>query len=381
MSPRTSTLAGTAFAVASILPLFAAAQDGGNAAGTPPAQAGEKFPLPPDVGRTTTGARGSLAIRAIQGTEGAADVGPAEVTVQLFHRGMLFDTINTQLDEHGVVVLEDLPVGAGLQPVVQVAYAGVTYQMTGGVMDSEHPDQKIDVTCYDLTDEPPPWRVSMRHVMATPSPEGLRVTEVLVIDNPGDRTWRGVGGPDGRRMTTVFTLPRDAADVHLERGFHDWCCTALRDGRLVNSLPLMPERTEMVFSYTLPASAKGVASIDIVAPAETDHVMVVVPDDVAARPLEGLEHGGSQDLGQSRVRYFVASGQQPGAAARLAVTGLVVPVAANTVADTAPVGIARIVAGVGGALILLAAIVVFLMRRGGTASPAPARARALAHDR
>jgi hypothetical protein len=63
------------------------------------------------------------------------------------------------------------------------------------------------------------------------------------------------------------------------------------------------------------------------------------------------------------------------------VTGLVVPVAANTVADTAPVGIARIVAGVGGALILLAAIVVFLMRRGGTASPAPARARALAHDR
>ena len=345
----------------------------GQATGPSPA---DKFPLPlpdpssaePDLAAV---ARGSLAVQAIQGTPGGPAIGAAKVEVQLVHRGMLVDTLEAMLDEHGVVMIEDLPVGMGVQPIVQVHYAGVTYQQAGAMMDTAHREQKVRVLCYEVTDEAPDWKVTMRHVMLSRAPEGLRVTELLRLENPADRTWLGTPAADGSRTTTVLTLPQGAQDVSLGRGFHDWCCSTLADGRLINHLPLMPETTELNFSYIIQPE-EGSVAIDVVAPASVDSMMVIVPEDMTMEAVQGLEAGGTQTMGSTTVRYYVAGGLAAGEVASLSVSGLAAAEAATTVAesttDTAESSnLAKIIAAIGGAVLLLLAIIIIFFR-----SPKPA---------
>ena len=124
-----------------------AGAEGGNKFPLPGGDAGwieepHLFPLPggedsqgADDAPSMMPARGVLAIRAVQGTPGAEPIGQTKVTVQLYHRGMLLDTIETQLDEHGIVMLEDLPIDSAFQPVAQIEYAGVTYSVVGELME------------------------------------------------------------------------------------------------------------------------------------------------------------------------------------------------------------------------------------------------------
>jgi hypothetical protein len=303
---------------------------------------GNKFPLPmagesQRRGEGSTGRIGTLAIKAIQGTPGGPVIVEAPVEIQLYHRGMLIETINTKLDEHGIVMIEDLPLAMDVQPVVLINHADLTYQKVGAVMDRMNPEQTIEVTCYELTDEEPMWKVRMRHVMLSPAPDGsdgLHVTEVMMVENLGDRTWAGTIRPGFERpITTEFTLPDGAMGVSIGRGFHDWCCTTLEKvpgssngsrHALLNHLPIMPGATEMIFSYILPAR-RGAATIDIAAPnapGGVDQVMVLVPEQLNATSVIGLTASGADQMGQTPVTRYMAAGVARGETVSLTLTGL-----------------------------------------------------------
>ncbi|MHC4787142.1 MAG: hypothetical protein ACYTE6_14400, partial [Planctomycetota bacterium] len=293
----------------------------------PPETGGDKFPLPdapPDLGQAARAVRGSLAIRAVQGTPGGPPIGAAPVKIELHHRGVLFDTVETQLDEFGVTVLEDLPAGMDVQPVVQVVYKDLTYQQVGAMMNAANPQQSLEVVCYEPTDAAPAWAVRMWHIMMDRRPPGLLVTEVLVVENPGDRTWLGTPGAGPKPVTTSFALHERAQDVALGRGFHDWCCTTHTPGSLLNHLPLMPETTEFRFSYAVPAEEDSVR-LDIVAAAPADHVLVAFPDDIRVRHVEGLTLSGTDTSGPRPVVAYTAANLGRGQRLSLALTGLGTP--------------------------------------------------------
>jgi hypothetical protein len=330
-----------------------------------PRTGGDKFPLPdapPELGQAARAVRGRLAIRAIQGTPEGPPIGTAPVTVQLFHRGMLFDTVNSQLDEHGVTVLEDLPAGMDVQPVVQVVYKDMTYQKVGETLNAAQPQQSLEVICYEPTNVAPAWAVRMWHVMMDRRPPGLFVTEVLVVENPGDRTWLGTDGAGAKPITTSFALHQQARDVALGPGFHDWCCTTHAPGSLVNHLPLMPETTEFRFSYLIPAEDDSI-DLDIVAPAPVDHVLVVLPVDITVQHAHGLMLSGTDTSGAQPVVAYMAANLGRGQRATLSLAGLgtAAPLA------TGAAGLAKIAAAVGGGLLLVLAVVVVLVRSGRTA--------------
>jgi hypothetical protein len=304
---------------------------------------GNKFPLPmasaPSHASGESAMRiGSLVIKAIQGTPGGPAIVDAPVEVQLYHRGMFVEAINAKLDEHGIVIIEDLPLAMDVQPIVRINHADLTYQKVGAVMDRMNREQTIEVTCYELTDEEPMWKIRMRHVMLSPAPDGsdgLHVTEVMMVENLGDRTWAGTIRPGFERpITTEFTLPAGAMSVSIGRGFHDWCCTTLHQKAgtasssqhaLLNHLPIMPGATEMIFSYILPAR-RGAATIDIAAPnapGGVDQVMVLVPQQLEATSATGLIPTGADQMGQTPVTRYMAAGIVPGETISLTVTGLI----------------------------------------------------------
>lgn len=342
---------------------------------------GEKLPMghpdismmeaPPAPAPTATG---RLAVQALQGTPGGPAIGVAEVRVQLIHRGMLLDTLSGTLDEHGVVMFEDLAVATGFQPIVMIDYAGVTYQQVGALMDGDHSEQNVQVLCYEVMDDMPDWAVAMRHLMLSPAEQGVRVTELLVISSDGDRTWLGALAQDGARTVMKLALAAGARDVELGRGFSGWSDAAFESGELLTRRPLVPGRTELQFSYIVPA-VEGSAMIDVVAPAPVERMMVIVPEGMALDAADSLRDGGTQAMGGKAVRFYVASDLAAGQATGFSVTGLGPAPApageATAVAANAPVstsgGVAKIVAAVGGIVLLLAAIIVFFR-----SSPKPA---------
>lgn len=334
---------------------------------------------PPIAAAPATPVTGSLTVHLVQGTPGEPAIGSLPIEIELYHRGMLFDTIKTTTDEQGLAVIDPISLAMSATPVVKVKYANLDYQIGGGMLDGEHPHQDIEVVCFAATETPPAWKIGMRHMMVVPEADGLRVTEMLLVVNPDHRTWIGMpwsalqGAPPkdsaAKRVTTSFALPAGAKDVELGRGFHKWCCSTLTEKALVNHLPLMPESSEMMFTYLLPPK-DGVVTLDISAPVAVDSTMLVIPASVEAGALEGLDFSGEQVMGENKVRVYMAAEMTPGQKASISVRGFapVAPGAASAehaAPQAAGSNVAKIVAAVGGGGILLVAAVLLLRKPAG----------------
>jgi hypothetical protein len=306
------------------------------------------------------GPQGTLAIRAIQGTKGAPEVGVAEIAVILFHRNQPVWQMTSSLDDHGVAVINTIPVVMAVRPVVRVKYGGVLYQDSAPEMDPDHREASVNVTVYQTTDEAPVWHVAMRHLVATRADNMINVSETVVVENPSDKTWLGAP-PDARdrRATVVLALPENTTDVQLETGFFGWSDTAFAARNLIVQMPLMPGKTTYRYSYRVPVTG-GTVRICIAAPgAPIDHAMFMIPDDATtAEPILATPSG-AEAVGQARVRVFSASAVPPGQDAGIVLSGLVtiqdLASASNSNAD-----IKKIAGIVAAALLLVGLGVVFI---------------------
>jgi hypothetical protein len=253
---------------------------------------------------------GSVAVRAIQRTPGGPTIADVEVELLLIHNGAVLDTLTATLDEHGVVLFEDLPVVMGVTPMVRVSYKDVVYQTVGELMDRTNPQQMVEVDCYELTEDAPDWDMHMRHVMVNHGPGGAHVTEILILRNPTKSTWVGKRDSSGKGDTTSFTIPSGAQDVELLNGFHGWCCTSNVSGNIINTLPLMPSGAELSISYVVPAEG-GEATLHLEAPVAIGQFMLVVPADMQVLNEDDFTPGGETRIADTDVRFYTISGLAP----------------------------------------------------------------------
>lgn len=274
------------------------------------------------------GPKGMLAIRAIQGTKGGPAVGGEEVEVILFHRDMPVKQIKGNLDEQGVLLVGDLPVGIGIRPLVRIKHAGVLYQDAAPLMDAEKPGANLDITVYEVTETMPAWKVVMRHVQAEKTEGGVNVSETVVAENPSDQTWMGAP-PDAqnRRATVTLDLPPGARDVQLIQGFHGWCCSAYSGTKLSIQMPFMPGKMTYKFAYDVPAN-EGAIDLRVSAPAAVGHVAFFVP--ATGMSMEGtlVAEGGSEMMGSQLVKMFQSDGIAAGDRVGVVLTSLAPPPAA-----------------------------------------------------
>ncbi len=300
---------------------------------------------------------GSISIEAVQGSTDAPAIGVSNIEVTLLSKDRVIKTINAELDEHGIAILNDIPLGTDIQPVVRVEHAGVTYQEVGMVMGASLSQQTIKVTCYEVTNDTPTWSMPMRQVMLSYTPQGIKVTEIFVIHNPDNQTWLGTQTPQNKPVTMSLGLPNGADQIKLGTGFHDWCCTSMVSGTLVNHLPLMPENTELDFSYVINTD-DGTCNLTIEAPADVEQMIVMLPDDMHAHTTDGLALGGTRNIADTTVRYYTASELAKGNKVQLALSGLprVRTVNSNSTSST-PITISpnQLIMVAGGIVLLLTA--------------------------
>lgn len=371
-------------------------------------------PLPGMTGETS--AEGTLVIRAIQGTEGGGAVGGERVTVDLYHRGKSLKRIETALDSHGVVMLENLPLVPSVHPFVTVERNGAMFGAIGRAMTPQRPDQVLRLKVYETTDKKPDWQITARHLMLRRTPHGLQVNEVIAVQNPADRAWRGEPvklddtkhrtatgsgkpkdttaaskdddppkdpskAPPEDLATVVIPLPPGATHVQLGEGFHA-CCTKIHGGNVYHAMPLVPGATRFRFVYRLPMDS-GIAALDIAAVAPVKHLMVFVPDDGSTVTAEGLTE--KQGMTSDRaMRVYVSQNLDADDKVKLTIQydkNQSDP--ANAIGQTGGMGdsasaeSAKAVTGLGVGVMLVGAVAFLFKKTRKKDQPAPRRGREL----
>ncbi len=325
------------------------------------AHAWAQEPVPPEHGgileSLEQGPKGMLAIRAIQGTKDGLPVAGDEVEITLFHREIAVKQITGVLDGDGVLLVGDIPVSIGIVPLVRIRHAGVQYQDAAPEMSAENASAKVDITVYEVTDAAPTWNVVMRHMMVEKRDAGYVVSDMVVVDNLGDKTWMGEP-PDmlKRRATIPLPLPSGASDIELVQGFHGWCCSALKDSTLQVQMPFMPGKMTYKFAYRV-TPHDGVTDLRVTMPAECGRVAFFAPDDGTVIEPTLVKAAGADTSGAQRLTMFQAEKVPAGQ-----IVGVVlknpVPAAAPVATQTAKSGRASPVILIAGGIAAIGAVAI-----------------------
>lgn len=304
---------------------------------------------------------GVLQIRAVQSTPGGPAVGADPLHIEFYIQGQLFDTIQGKLDEKGLAEVNGVPLRMKPQAIVRVNHAGVDYE-AATEFSGANPIVDLQVPVYETTEKAPEWQVKMRHVMLSPGEGGLQVMDMLAVETAGDRAWVGTPIADGKRQTFKLALPAGAKDVKLLGGF-DECCTIVEGNVITNTKALVPGASQYQISYMLPAES-GKTDLTVAAPAKTGAVMIMVPDDGTNVTADGLQAGGSVDMGRGKTRFYKAADVPAGQELKLNISGIAAPAPVKTSSlGGGSTKAAQLVAGAGALVIVLFGIA-FLFIKG-----------------
>ncbi len=299
----------------------------------------------------------SITIQAVQGTKDGPKITGGHVTLELFRKEEKPHRMTAQLDANGRAVLKDLPVKAPFQPRVTIEYKGATYQAVGRVVNPAHPHQSMTLKIYETTEQAPAWDIAMRHIMLTPSADGLNVSEMIIVQNPIDRSWLGPPNSHGFRASVALDLPAGARDIELSGALHmHWA--KIIDNRLYHTRALVPGTSHLRLNYTMPVT-NGQARVEVVSPVPVKRLMVFIPDDGSQFQAEGLESTSFPDSRQKNMRAYMAPGELPaGQQTVLIVSGM--PEAREVTDGSA--NLSKTLAAIGGGLVLILCVVVLVIK-------------------
>jgi hypothetical protein len=271
---------------------------------------------------------GSIAIKAVQGTKGGPKIGPAVVIVELYGQAGKIRTIETKLDAHGVVLIEHLPLIAPFRPRVFVKHGGVAYSQDGEVMNADNPTQDISVKVFETTDKNPKWSVAMWHLVLLPAEKGgMKVTELLVVNNPADSAYLGAPNADGRQTAIALAMAKGAKGITMSGALEDWSTSVIGDS-LVSKAPIIPGLSQFHLNYIVPRP-DGTAEVNLVAPAAAKQLMVFVPKGSKGLKSDTLKAGELVNISKRSMQVYAVSNVSEGQKISFSVGALAGPVATS----------------------------------------------------
>lgn len=231
---------------------------------------------------------GSIRGRATNGTAGASLEGELEVNLLGFDADSQVVSATARVGSDGSFVFDGLDIVEGRIFGVTMLYKGIVYYSEAAHLSQTSPDIDLPLVVYETTAEAGQIRVDRLHLIFDfTGADTLRVLELWVLSNDGDRTLAGADGRGVIRLplpsgATNLGFPGDASSQDLQ----------FTDEGVVVSAPLFPGSGtgEVVFNFDLPYDRRLSFSQEITYP---------VGAVVALLPAGGPELSGSgwQDLG------------------------------------------------------------------------------------
>lgn len=249
---------------------------------------------------------GVIRGRVVQGTpDGPTDFEGLSVTVFPFvgEKALTPITVTTQAD--GTFEVTDLPTDSDRRYGLQVEYQGIRYFYPEFIRFEGGKTVTSEVTVYETTRDDSAIHVERHHLIIDFAEEGMRVAELYIFRNTGDRTFVGDG------ETLRLPLPANAERVRFDDPRMQ-TSTRLQDNVVVDSLPVLPGTRQVLLSYAVPYQGRSTTFTKPIA-YPTASVNILVADVGVKVSAEGFAQGEPVTT-QDGMRFlnYIRSGMDAG---------------------------------------------------------------------
>ncbi len=323
---------------------------------------------------------GSIAGMVVNASRDNAPVAGAEVVLRVRVEGQFVVAGETRTNAQGRYLFDDLPADPAYVYLAGANWQSVHYPGRRVQLSNRQQRAHVDIAVCDAVESPSPLVVRDHQITIAGNADALRVTETLVIDNPGNTTYVGLPKGDSKRAATLsLSIPSEFVRTTFDEEFFGKNFVLI-DGKLVTDVPWTPGQRTVGFTYVLPTDQKHRTwerPLDL----PTDSLRVTATGPVAAGAVCSLkpvaDNTPAEDTDHDTAVVFSGEGLAAGEVVRVELGALPMQLTAY-----ARWGALAVLAG------LIAATVVSLRRRkigGGTetaepptaaASPAPPQKRA-----
>jgi hypothetical protein len=247
------------------------------------------------------------------GTAGSAAVGAMlPVFLHVYDGGVEVDTLETATDADGRFLFDGLATDPELEYWPEVLYLGVPYSTAEPIQfDGEQLTLSTTVDIYETTDDDGTVRLDSVHMIAESFGEVLRISEIHLFGNTGDRTY--VGGSDDQGTTVFIPLPEEAVGLAFdEQGAEERFIEV--PGGLMDTGPVPPgtETSLAFFSYHLMVTGEEIPVERTFAyPVTVLNILVAQPG--LALSSEQLQSRGPQSFQGREYEFYGTQGLAAGA--------------------------------------------------------------------
>jgi mono/diheme cytochrome c family protein len=297
-----------------------------SATAAPPAPATSLPGQPPSISTTVpltattivseTGKSGVVQ-GLVMNVSGAAIEGLA-VNLHAFDQMTLVYTATTQLKADGTYRFDPVQVKKNWAFLATVDYSGVVYASQLTTAEQDGGTIELPIQVYETTTDASALSVDRLHFFFELLDQNtVRVVELYVISNPGDKTV--VASAPGQTVLT-FTLPAGAANLQFQDGELGGRFVKTDNG-FGDTASVQPGagNYQLMFSYEMPYQGK----LELARPVtmNTQAVVVLVPEGSMTVKGDGLQDGGTRDVQGTQYHLYNGGSMQPGSEIHLTVIG------------------------------------------------------------
>ena len=170
-------------------------------------------------------------------------VAGTEVAFLLSGEGGLNELLRKNADAEGRFSFSGPFLNAGVSFVLVAFHDGVPYPSSPLEVGAQ---QEILLEVFDPTDDDSSVHIRNHHLFFALHSDHVEVSQLMHVENSGDRTFTGVISGDERRVTE-FWLPQGVFGLES----HSGQLTGLVGRRLAHTQPLVPGATQIAFTYRL----------------------------------------------------------------------------------------------------------------------------------
>ena len=158
---------------------------------------------------------GVLEGQVVNGTPGGPAVGEGvAVTLHILRSGGEVETRETTTGAEGRFRFEGLDRDPALEYWAEAVYQDAPYSSAEPVQfEGEAATAAATIDVYESTDDDSALRLSSVHVIAESFGQVLRISEIHMLSNDGDRTFAGSGEGPSPGTTVFIPLPADAVGL------------------------------------------------------------------------------------------------------------------------------------------------------------------------
>lgn len=273
-----------------------------------------------------------------------------KVTLYGFDQMQQAYSAEAAVEADGSFVFDGVEMPNGRAFLASLEYEGVAYSSDISVANSESGTISLEIPYYETTSDTSLLSVDRLHlILQYIEPDTLRVVEMYIISNPGDRI---IVAPEQGSPVLSFTLPTGATNLQFEDGSIGERYIELPDG-FGDQAVIRPgsSQHQVLYSYDLPYQKK--LEFDQTVQLPVNAVVIMLPEDGLKLSSEQLQDMGTRDVQGIPYRMYSSGRLEAGSDLSLNISGrpkiggvgLILGTNRNTVIGLGAFGIALLLAG------------------------------------